>query len=555
MSDKIHDIAFDESAPEQERFDANAELSKSHLDLSSIIPSDEMQEGINQIIGMYQEQDMMKARGNIIPFPGKHKKPGGMQSVHLDDFQIFATGEYFDKQGSFNFDSLRTIVDQTPVLSAVVLTRIRQVARFTRPQENENGTGFVIRHKDKEHELNSEEQQSINELTSFFSNCGWESNPRRRQQLKRKSFAQFSSCFVRDSLVMDSSAIETEVKRDPSLGMDGFYNVDGSTIRLCSESGYEGNDEVFALQVVQGRIRTAYTYNDLIYVPRNPRTDVGLAGYGQSEVELMIRVVTGFLNAMTYNIKGFDENAIPKGMLHLSGDYDVNDLAAFKRYWNAMVKGVNNQWSLPVMISKDQESKASFEKFGVDFDEMYFSKWMTFLTSIICAIYGMSPDEINFESFSSGKSALSGDDTAEKLADSKDKGLRPLMSYMEDIFTGYILNEFSDKYVFRWAGLDPQNEERRFEVRKLTKTINELRAEEGDEALDAGWGDAPANPSLIGAWQQENEADQPEDFGQAEGEQGDDTDQEDLDTEQQGAQEQTEQTADFGKAFPIIYTL
>jgi hypothetical protein len=127
---------------------------------------------------------------------------------------------------------------------------------------------------------------------------------------------------------------------------------------------------VFALQVVQGRPRTAYTYNDLIYVPRNPRTDVRLAGYGLGEPELLIRPVTGYLNAMTYNIKGFDENAIPRGMLHISGDYDANDLVAFKRHWNAMVKGINNAWTLPLMVSKDQDSKASFERFGVEFNEM-----------------------------------------------------------------------------------------------------------------------------------------------------------------------------------------
>ena len=28
-----------------------------------------------------------------------------------------------------------------------------------------------------------------------------------------------------------------------------LYAVDGSTIRLCTEDGYEGDDEIFALQV------------------------------------------------------------------------------------------------------------------------------------------------------------------------------------------------------------------------------------------------------------------------------------------------------------------
>ena len=73
-----------------------------------------------------------------------------------------------------------------------------------------------------------------------------------------------------------------------------MYAIDGATIRLCTEEGYRGDDEVFALQVVQGNIRAAYTYDDLIYVPRNPRTDVMVGGYGMSETELLIQTVTGF---------------------------------------------------------------------------------------------------------------------------------------------------------------------------------------------------------------------------------------------------------------------
>ena len=219
---------------------------------------------------------------------------------------------------------------------------------------------------------------------------------------------------------------------------------------------------------------------------------------------------------MTLNIKGFSDNAIPRGILHLSGDYGAEDLAAFKRYWNQTVKGINNAWSLPVMVSKDQESKAAFEPINAEFNEMYFSKWMTFLTSMICAVYGMSPDEINFESFSaSSTSSLSGSDTAEKLADGKDKGLRPLMSYFESLFSDFIVSDFSDKYAFRWVGLDAKDQQQEWEAKKLILTVNELRSEHGYDAMDGPLGEAPLNPSLIGPWMQVMQAQQPDDYGEA----------------------------------------
>lgn len=518
MSDKASSVANSVDAPAEEQMAARAEMTKSVVNggLLELMPSKEIAPVIDFIRDGLVEDNMLKA-GNIVPFPSNRAKQGkrGPQSVTFDDWQVATQGEYWERPSLLGFDSLRAMVEQTPILNAVVFTRVRQIQRFARVADNnKDNPGFEIRHIDKNHELGDDEQESIELLNRFMTNCGWEFKPRRRKALKRDSFATFLAKVARDTLTLDSVGIETEWKRNKELGMDGFYAVDGGSIRLCTEQGYEGDDEIFALQVVQGRISTAYSYEDLIYEPRNPRTDVRVCGYGLSETELLIRVVTGFLNAMTYNIKGFDNNAIPKGMLHLTGNYSEQDVNAFKRYWNSMVKGVNNAWALPVMISKDQESKAAFEKFGVEFDEMYFAKWMTFLTSIICAIYGMSPSEINFDSFTGGStSALSGSDTAEKLAASKDSGLRPVLSYFENLFTDFIISDFSDKYVFRWTGLDPQDAEKKHEIRKLVSTVNEMRGQEGMDPIDGLMGDAPTNPALMQVYMAENAPQPEEDFG------------------------------------------
>ena len=504
--------AFDQSAPQAERTDALAELMQNHRPIDS-----EVREVIEFINEDLQDQTFRKATAdNVVPFPPNRRGKPGMQSVDVDEYQILVNGDFIERPGALNFDSMRAMVEQTPVLSSIVMTRIRQVARFCRVQESGSGPGFCIRHVDRDHELQASEHESIQLMQRFFDNCGWEFNPRRRRALRRDSFTQFMGKLVRDTLILDAASIETEMKRDRSLGIDGLYAVDGGTIRLCTEEGYNGADEIFALQVVQGRVRTAYTFDDLIYEPRNPRSDILSAGYGLSEVEMLVKTVTGYLNALTYNQKFFDSNSIPKGILHLTGNYDTKDLAAFKRYWNSMVKGVNNAWSLPVLVSKDQESRAGFERVGVEANEMLFARWMTFLTAVCCAIYGMDPAEINSDAFSAGTSPLSGSDTAERLAASKDKGLRPLLSYFENLFTDYVVRDFSDKYVFRWTGLDEEDEDKRHELRKMVLTVNEARAQEGYDPLEGPIGDAPLNPSLVGPWMQltQQQGDEQEDFGQ-----------------------------------------
>lgn len=511
MSDKALETAFNPAAPEGERQDALTQAQKVAMP-SSV---KDMAPLIKTIADAYAEQEFYKTlmKPNVVPFPSKQVQEGkkeGMQSVWLDERQIQMQGEYFEKSSNFNFDSMRMMVDRTPILSAVIMTRIRQIKRFCRASSKGVGPGFQIRLRDQQdgQKLKKAELESIQALQGFFTNCGWESNPRHRQRLKRDNFSGFMGKMVRDSLVMDSAPIETEYKRQRSLGMDGFYAVDGATIRLCAEDGYKGDDEIFALQVVQGNLRTAYTYDDLIYVPRNARTDVLQGGYGMSETELLVTTVTGFLNAMSYNQKYFDSNAIPKGLLHLSGDYSQDDLNSFKRYWNSMVKGINNAWTLPVMVSKNQESKASFENFGVDVNEIMFAKWMTFLTSIICAIYGIAPDEINFESFTSGASSLSGSDTEEKLINSKDKGLRPLLAHFEDLFTDYIVSDFGDKYEFRWTGLDEKSQDQMWAEEQALLTFNEARKARNWDEIKEDWADAPLNNALMQAWMAEHQPEQ-----------------------------------------------
>ena len=519
MSDRDSSVAFNQFAPPNERAEALAQLQKAHLPTDSEANLGGYLPKILEMAAFQFEEDanlpMNKAIDpNLVPYPSlasKDKKPG-MQSVFFDQWNVNIQGDYWEKPTGVSFDALRMMVNATPVLNAVIMTRVRQVQRFCRVADSGNDKpGFEIKHIDRGHKLSKSEKENIQKLNRFIMNCGWEFQPRKRKALRRDSFAQFMAASVRDSLTMDSAPIELEWKKDMALGIDGFYAIDGSTIRLCTENGYGGDDEIFALQLVEGRISTAYSFADLIYEARNPRADVRASGYGYSETELLIRVVTGYINAMTYNIKGFDSNSIPKGMLHLNGNYSSEDLKAFKMYWNSMVKGINNQWNLPVMVSKDQESKASFERFGIEFNEMYFSKWMTFLTSIICALYGMSPSEINFDSFSGGNSSpLSGSDTSEKLAASKDSGLRPLLAYYENLITDFIVTEFSPDYVFRWTGLDPEDADKKFEMRKLILTVNEARAEEGHEAMDDLVGNAPLNPSLIPLYQQENQPEEPE---------------------------------------------
>jgi hypothetical protein len=534
MADSAATIAQTAAAPADERHDAQIDMIKSHGIqglASDLMPSSELQPVIDHIQEMFAEQDMAKAaQGNLIKGPWAAPKPKieAGQSVFTDQFQIQMHGGYWDRPGLLGFDQMRSMVEQTPILNSILLTRIRQFNRFCRPQTDLTDVGFRIQHVDPNAELDAEQQQSVALIQRFISNCGWEDDPRTRKRLRRDSFAQFIAKSVRDTLTFDAAPIETVFKRDKRLGLAGFHAVDGASIRLCSEMGYEGDDEIQAVQVVEGTVRTAYTFDDLVYEVRNPRTDIRACGYGYGEPEMLIRVVTYLLNAMTYNGAFFDKNAIPRGFLSIYGNYEQKDLGAFRRYWNSMVRGVDNSHNMPIMVSKDQESGADWTEIGGQMDEMAFAKWLTFLTAISCAIYGTAPEEISMESFAASKSSLSGSDTGEKLVSANDKGFRPLLGFYENTLNDFVINTFSPNYRLQFVGLDVEDGKQRFERAKLGQTWNEFRSQDGLDAIEGPLGDMPMNQAFIQVWSMENDVGQPEqptepgeDFGDPDAADGD----------------------------------
>jgi hypothetical protein len=88
-----------------------------------------------------------------------------------------------------------------------------------------------------------------------------------------------------------------------------------------------------------------------------------------------------------------------------------------------------------------------------------------------------------------------------------------VLSYFEGLITDYVIGVFSDKYVFRWTGLDPQDPKTKQETRILISTLNEVRAEEGKPPIEGLMGDAPLNQTLLQVYMAENAPEPEEDFG------------------------------------------
>lgn len=519
MLPKAAKTAMNLSASPQERNHAMSELQQQFAPTASDLPPPgDVDQLVQYCLQTYEEQDMLKSgtsqvlgAWNGLSISDRDRKgPLAPKTVFTDERGIFGNipGGYRRRASMFGNEQMRMLVEAVPLINAIIGRRERTVQRFLRPSERDRDVGFEIRRKDDERPLRRNDDAMERDLTEYVLHSGMESNPIKMRSLKRDTLTQFTKKSIRDLLTLDAWAIETVMTRN-GRQMAGYHAIDAATVFLASEEGYEGDDEIIAVQIINGMPVTTYDPTELVYVSQNPRTDIIHQGYGYPYPEMVVKVVTGYLNALTYNLRGFDSNAIPKGLLNIYGNYDKAQLRAFKQQWNAMVKGVNNAWALPVLVSDSKESSAQYQKLGNDFSDMMFAKWMTLLTSIICSIYGMDPTEVYSESFTAGRSSLSGSDRSEALADARDTGLEPLMTFIESTFTDHLIARISPDHKFRFFGLQPVDRQWRQEMTKLASTVNEAREQDGREPMsDPLLGNAPLNPSLTGIYLQKVQAEQ-----------------------------------------------
>lgn len=362
-------------------------------------------------------------------------------------------------------------------------------------------------------------------ITQFIINCG--ELKERPFETKKWNFDSLIRSLVWDTLVYDQIAVEIVPKEAMKLGgrvnIHHFYPVDGSTIRFASPElkKYKNTDmgitndilfpeyEIKALnekdaleldedrleqdaykfvQVIRGRIQRAFTEDELVIGFRNPLADIYTNGYSISELELLIGLVTSHLQTEYYNKAYFQQGFSAKGILHIKANLNREKLEEFRRHWSHMVKGNRNSFQTPIMSGMDEVQWIPLTQ---NHNEMEFSLWLNYLIKMICSIYQIDPSEIGYgirDEGNRGSGGLSGDNTKEKLATSKDKGFKPLMKFLQDFINKNIISKLDDDYVLEWTGLDVEDPLQKVQIQaqevKYKKTVNEIRAEEGLPPID-----------------------------------------------------------------------
>lgn len=424
--------------------------------------------------------------------------------LHINEFGVVdspdAKSRWFEKRSLTGFELLRDM-SNIDLLAAIDLTFLRQALRFFRPERDEIPQGIRIARVDGE-AITEGEKPEVQRLERMLFNGGDVDDYFQRRQLQRSRLDAFATKYLRDSLAADACPIE--LTRTNGGKLSGWHNLDYTTFRLCSEYGYEGRDEIGAVQLQDGVPQLAFAQRDFLYEVRNPRSELYAGGYGFAEAEMLLRVVTGYLHTVTYNLAGLDRSALPRGILTLIGKgifNAENKVEEMARRMQAMLTGPANRHRL-VSVAAEDGPGAVWTPID-QFDDMYFMRLAIFLVAIACAVKGCDPAAISFDSFSSRTASLSGSDTGEKLSFSRNKGLLPVLDFAERI-PSILVGLANPKYRVQLVGVHEEDEARKHELIKLSSTWNEMRALRGaDPHADKVLGEAPAgNPQMMNLYLQ-----------------------------------------------------
>jgi len=462
-----------------------------------------------ELLNEYAAEELAKAKkqdpARDENLPAVRKEP---QTFFVNPYDFTGQhGLWRERRTALTWDTLRVMAEKNPIISSIINTRIRQIGVFSAPVSElaltgADSIGYKVVHRDPNKKLTKSEMEYVDGVENFVRHCGYVKPGQLRTG--RDNFDTWLKKIVRDSLSFDAAVSELIPTRKG--GLHSFYAIDAATIRLAATQGDdEGLDDKHYVQVLNGQIVVDYEPEEIMYGIRNPTTNIKNNGYGVSELEQLVSVVTNIFNAMTHNSQFFKNGAAVKGLINIKTGVNQTgapneQVEAFKRAWRAMVTGTKNAWSTPILQSDGVE----FVNMGSTNREMEFNLYLDFLVKIACAVYSIDPAEINFymSAGAGGASPLFESNQEAKLKMSKDKGLRPLLSSISRWVNHYVIEPVAEDFRFTWVGMDSKDEKEVIELRTKEVgsylTVDEARAEAGRDPLgeDAG-GNIILNPQYV----------------------------------------------------------
>ena len=401
-----------------------------------------------------------------------NRQPTRIQSVFFDPNDISGNGRGFkDSKGVLSFSVLRRMGD-IHIVKSIVSTRVEQIMNFMDFSEDEQKEGFTIRKKKSlfstgDEKLTNEDKKKISKIVDFLEKGGWTDKWDNVDSLQ-----EFVSKIMSDSLTLDQLAFE--MVRNRMWELQKFRAVDASLIRFLDSvdprqrEGFEqyrfkGHLPRYCMVWEEMILHNPITKEPILYYPwelgfgiRNKMSDVRRNGYGVSELETLVEIITWILWGLTYNGNFFKNGSQPKGFINIKNPNISNStLQEFRQAWTQTMVGVNQSHRTPVINGIDLEW-IDLQKLSNR--DMEFNEWTKFLIIMACSVYRIDPSELGFN-FKESQQIFGQDGQRERLKHSREKGLKPLLIFLQGVITKYIVSELDENYEFAFTGIEVEDEE------------------------------------------------------------------------------------------------
>lgn len=418
--------------------------------------------------------DIVKAVEYIDKYD-KNKKGDVKAYFFSPDNEFYSGTGYKNSLKTLSFPTLRKM-GRVPAIKTVTGTRVNQIMNFSKFTSDPQREGWSIRRRPgrfetEEVKLTDKHKKRIDEIASFIENGGFGQS---KWDFRSDDFDDFLKKQVFDSLELDQSVFY--IGRNKMNQVINYSAVDSATFRLLEtidpinvgSSPYQDEINGFKplyAQVWNGKILkkklSEDLYEPLVYYPweisfgiRNKTSNIMNNGYGISELEILMEVVTWILNGMQYNGNFFKQGSNPKGFFNIKDGVDQGVLNEFRKNWMQSVVGVQNSHRIPVL----QGTEVEWIDMHHSNKDMEFQNWNEFLILLTCAVMSIDPSETGL-TFKNQNAMFGQDGQKQRLQWSKDKGLKPLLKFIEKHLNKYIVSELDPEYEFYFTGVDIEDEE------------------------------------------------------------------------------------------------
>ena len=396
--------------------------------------------------------------------------------------------------GGLSYAALRRLC-RTPQVAAIIRTRQNQVAEWAKEQPDEYSNGWAFSLVDPKQKVTAKIEADIEYCKALIRSSGgpWFLG----------GHESFLRAVTRDTLMYDK--VNFEIVPDPFSGLPiAMVPADPETIRRCEPPDEEKRSERWDYsgntysQWIDGEEKAKFTNMQMAWGTRNPRTELGVVGYGHPEMEELIFIVSSIINSMASNAADYMTGVNGKSIGVFKTRMGKERFQQVERIVHAALSGPRQNRKTPfIQIDPTIGEEIDFKSLGVPSNsDMQYADWINFLLKTICAVFCIDPAEMGFVFGNEGtKNQQYANSPLDRIVNSKERGLRPLLRAVAQWINYWVIQPYWPHLKFEYVGFDVQTAKDKDEsdnkaVEKW-KTPNDCRGERKMEPLDHPAADLP----------------------------------------------------------------